>query len=552
MSDLVDLLDDPDAIVGASGAGKSYTGRHKVEQLLELHRHTIIFDPTGVWYGLRSNAAGTGPGFDIPIFGGPHGDVPIRPENGAAIANILIGDRVSAIIDLSQFEEEGLRQFALDFLDRLRDRERVNLHLVFDEAEEFAPQTAPDDVGFRLVRRMTWIAKRGRVFGLVPTFLIQRPADFAKAVLSQVQTLYFHQLIAPADQKPVLDYVKANADKGTLQLVQSTLPELERGQRWVYSPRRKLLDRGFTPPIKTFDSMATPAPGEAKAEPRTLAQLDVSKIRDALAEAGSPPPIVDEAERASPPPSWPDQREEVQRLLQANAALRDQVERMGRRLSRIATLAMGGVTAEDGAGGLPTQETQAKAGADAALPESGVAEPVSRRAGARSPEASAGVAISADAPTVRGRKALLALQLNPGLTERQWAWVAGFSIKGGTWGTYKSSLRAAALVEERDGKWWPTETGFNEVVDAAGTFPPLGRDLALFWGGKIPGVRRMVDALLDSYPDWTLRSNLADRLNMAADGGTFGTYLSRLRGAGLIEEQGKKLRLNPELMEPAQ
>lgn len=279
------LLDDPDAIVGASGAGKSYTGRQKVELLLRAGRHTIIFDPTGVWYGLRSDAAGTGPGFDIPIFGGPHGDIPIRPTNGAAIAGILIGESVSGIIDLSTFEEADLRLFALDFLDQLRERDRVNLHLVFDEAEEFAPQTAPDDIGFRLVRRMTWIAKRGRVFGLVPTFLTQRPADFAKAVLSQAQTLYFHQLIAPADQKPVVDYLKANADRDTLKLVQSSLAELARGERWIYSPRRKILERGFTPPIETFDSMATPAPGEAKRQPRTLAQLDVSKIRAALVAA---------------------------------------------------------------------------------------------------------------------------------------------------------------------------------------------------------------------------------------------------------------------------
>ena len=279
------LLDDPDAIVGASGAGKSYTARKKAEQLLEVGRQVIIFDPTGVWYGLRSNAAGTGAGFDVPIFGGPRGDIPIRPADGAAIARLLIDEGASAILDLSTFEEHELRLFALGFLDVLRHRERANLHLIFDEAEEFAPQTAPDDVGFQLVRRMTWIAKRGRVFGLVPTFITQRPADFAKAVLSQVQTLVFHQLIAPADQAPVKAYLKSNADKATLQTVETSLPALERGERWIYSPRRGVLERGTTAPIATFDTMATPAPGEAKREPKTLAKLDLAKIRKALADA---------------------------------------------------------------------------------------------------------------------------------------------------------------------------------------------------------------------------------------------------------------------------
>jgi hypothetical protein len=278
-----ELLDDPDAILGASGAGKSYTARKKVELLLEAGRQTIIFDPTGVWYGLRSNAKGDAPGFDVPIFGGPQADVPIKPDQGGAIAGILIEEGASAIIDLSEFEEADLRIFALGFLTRLRRRDRVNLHLVFDEAEEFAPEKVPDTIGFQLVEKMKWVAKRGRVFGLVPTFITQRPADFANSVLSQAQTLYFHQLLLPADQKPAIDYLKRNADKATLDQVKGSLAELQRGERWIYSPRRKLLERGITPPIATFDSMATPAPGEAKHQPRTLAQLDVSKIRAALA-----------------------------------------------------------------------------------------------------------------------------------------------------------------------------------------------------------------------------------------------------------------------------
>jgi len=316
-----ELLDDPDAIVGASGAGKSYIGRRKVEQLLADGRQVILFDPTGVWYGLQSDAAGTGRGFDVPVFGGPHGNVPVRPDQGAAVADILLAEGKSAVLDLSQFDEGDLRGFALGFLGPLRHRERVNLHLVFDEAEEFAPQTAPDDTGFQLVRQMTWVAKRGRVFGLVPTFITQRPADFAKAVLSQVQTLYFHQLIAPADQAPVKAYLRANADKATLQQVESSLPELGRGERWIYSPRRKLLQRGRTPAIATFDSMATPAPGEARREPPTRTDLDVEKIRTALAPAPA------EGERA-----------ETQRIIdEAGGALADVLAARDRRIADLET-----------------------------------------------------------------------------------------------------------------------------------------------------------------------------------------------------------------------
>lgn len=58
----------------------------------------------------------------------------------------------------------------------------------------------------------------------------------------------------------------------------------------------------------------------------------------------------------------------------------------------------------------------------------------------------------------------------------------------------------------------------------------------------------MVDQLLERWPGWTLRANLADAVNMAADGGTFKTYVSRLNSAGLLQIEGKKIRLHPELM----
>jgi len=150
----------------------------------------------------------------------------------------------------------------------------------------------------------------------------------------------------------------------------------------------------------------------------------------------------------------------------------------------------------------------------------------------------------------RGRRALQALAAYPaGLSERQWAWVGGFSRKGGTWGTYKSALRAAGLVEERDGRWRTTVAGDRAAAADPGEFPPIGPELARWWGRKLSGVGRMVEVLLKRWPHAVTRDGLAADLGMAADGGTFGTYLSRLRRAGMLQEQGKRIRLHPELME---
>jgi hypothetical protein len=91
MSPTAAILETSTAIIGTSGAGKTFTARAMVESLLQMERHTCIIDPTGVWSGLRTNAAGDGPGFSIPIFGGLHGDAPIAARDGATVAKLITG-----------------------------------------------------------------------------------------------------------------------------------------------------------------------------------------------------------------------------------------------------------------------------------------------------------------------------------------------------------------------------------------------------------------------------------------------------------------------------
>lgn len=119
-------LDTHKAIIGTSGAGKTVTAKDEVETLLRDRRHLCILDPTGAWWGLRSNADGDGPGFDIPIFGGDHGDVPIEPDQGEAVGNIIAGG-VSAIVDVSNMDGRDQRRFVLGLMRALRRKPKGNL-----------------------------------------------------------------------------------------------------------------------------------------------------------------------------------------------------------------------------------------------------------------------------------------------------------------------------------------------------------------------------------------------------------------------------------------
>ncbi|MCZ4341553.1 hypothetical protein O4H52_08070 [Sphingomonadaceae bacterium G21617-S1] len=284
------LLDTHKLIVGTSGAGKTTTARAELEQLLDQRRHLVVIDPMDVYWGERSDAAGTGPGYDIPIFGGRHGDVALTAADGAAIARIIAEQRISAIVSIKHLQDDfAQRAFVLAFLRELRLKPQGNFHLVIDEAEEFCPQTPPDDVAFELTRLISWFTKRGRSEGFVLTLITQRPADISKAVVSLCETIVAHRLVSPLDQDAIERYLKRFADRAVRDEVMKSLAGLKTGERWIYSPAADILERGVTPPIATFDSSRTPAAGEILAEPKLLSQVDMTAIAALLSRPSAVP-----------------------------------------------------------------------------------------------------------------------------------------------------------------------------------------------------------------------------------------------------------------------
>lgn len=135
-------------------------------------------------------------------------------------------------------------------------------------------------------RRSLYIADMGLILRLnskLITTITQRPADIATSVISQMQTVVMHQLIAPADQTAIKSYLKDNAPRDTLNEVMGSLAALDRGERWIYSPRAGKLKRGISPLPRTFDTSRTPEPGEDPIEPKMLGELDLGEIAAALA-----------------------------------------------------------------------------------------------------------------------------------------------------------------------------------------------------------------------------------------------------------------------------
>lgn len=289
MTDIVRFLDQPTAIVGTTGAGKTFAAKGGVEALIRAKRSTIILDPTGAWWGLRAGAKEGEPGLPVMIFGGEHADVPIDPTHeagtqlGEALANRA---ELYAIIDTSEMTGGQKMRFLTPFLESLYAKNKAVLHLIVDEADEIAAQRLADGEQ-RLFGVFDRIVRRGRLKGFRPLMITQRPAVIHKNVLSQIGTLIALKLTSPQDRKAIEDWVKGNADADQAREVMKSLPTLSRGEGWIWSPALEVLERLNFPPITTYDSSRTPEPGDVITSP-ALAAVDVKALIDALGQSSEP------------------------------------------------------------------------------------------------------------------------------------------------------------------------------------------------------------------------------------------------------------------------
>jgi hypothetical protein len=154
-----------------------------------------------------------------------------------------------------------------------------------------------------------------------------------------------------------------------------------------------------------------------------------------------------------------------------------------------------------------------------------------------------------DSPSIGAERkplAVLARAYPGGLTEAQWATLAGLKRTGGTWSTYRSRLKTAALIEADGNLWKATPLG----IAAAGDTPPAAEtpeERLAMWRRAVGAAGKLLDILADAHPNAMTRAELAAAAGLEASGGTFSTYLSRLSGNGLIDKDGDTVKASDDL-----
>lgn len=302
------------AVLGMTGSGKSYCMTKLAELYLDARAQVVFLDPKGEAWGLRLMADGRTPAYPVPVFGGDHGDIPLKPDMGARVAELLVEGDYSAVLDVSEFVSSELARFGYDFATRLfelKKRKPGAMSLMIDEAQDFIPQN-PNERGFepKMLAAFERVGKQLRSKGVGMVIAGQRPQEINKKVLNMCEVWFAFQMTG-LQERETMEKLIRDADREEASKLKEVLPTLEVGHAHVWSPRLlKVSETFLIGEKKTLDTSATPEVGARRVEPRRLSPVDIEGLRSSMEE------IIEEAEANDP------------------ARLKREVARLGRELEQ--------------------------------------------------------------------------------------------------------------------------------------------------------------------------------------------------------------------------
>lgn len=541
------------ALLAMKGAGKSNAAVVIAEEMYARGLPWVAIDPKGDWHGMRSSRDGRGPGLPIPVLGGLHGDLPLDPGAGMMVADLIVDQNLTCILDVSEFPSKASQARFLtalgDRLFRRHGKDPQPRHLFLEEADEYVPQRVMGDMA-QCVGMWCKIVKQGRSRGLGITLISQRSAVVNKDALTQTETLIAMRATSPQDRKAITNWVDYH---GAALEVDSTLPTLKAGEAWIASPH--WLGNVFRVAFRqraTFDSGATPKMG-AKRRPSTIADVDLDALRVQMAEAVETAEANDpaklrkriaelEREVKARKPETVERVVEVQVVdqsaLQALAAVRALVEAEAQRQDDawgeivIATLEVAPpeMSHQDSAATLAR-----KASADARAR-------VQERAAARGPvrpmpPPPPPPGTPADLPKqARAMLEELCRRAPMSLTRTQLATFSGYSRKSSQFGPSVRMLVGAGLVMDVGGKLAPTDQGVA-VTGISETMPDDPVAVLEMWVGKLPKAAGVILSTLATHGAMSLEE-IAEQTGYSLNSSQFRPMVRVLADHGLVTVRG--------------
>ena len=532
---------------------------------------TIVMDPIGNMYGLRSSADGESAGLPMAIFGGPHGDVPLPFERATYIADLL-AEGVSAVLDLRGIP--NVEDFAAIFLPRLLARVQGNMHVIFEEGHRFARNTGKSNA-------VTQWCQAARNVGIGWTFSTQKPQSLHHDVTDTANVFVAMRMSGELAQEAIGNEIGSRIGKKAAAKYIADLPTLQRGEAWVI-PDSDWLDDGkeWEPQRVRFRLRETfevkpPKPGQARREPKVLADVDFARLRSALTIAPgvdtTPEPLVESAPRSRRAGRGPvplavaapskNSSPELLALTRDRDAARALAERNGQEAERYRR------EAEEARGALAIAQAVAKShdklhsmvaalAIESMLVKSRADKPHDRPQAAPAPTAApkrsatataTAIAQTAIAPAVPAKavagmrggqsRMLTALARCGGsLSSVQLATLADVNRGSGTFYKYLNGLVSLGYATADKSQVVITKAGAQAIGVTIRSAPPTTKEIVAIFAPKLrAGERRILDLLVASYPREVKKDDLATRSEVNRTSGTFYKYLGRLVTNGLAD-----------------
>lgn len=560
--DVDQLLGTRLLVQGVSGSGKSTAIRGLLEQTHGRVQHLVI-DREGEFATLRGK---------YPyVLAGKDGDLPTDLRTAKLLIRRVMELGASAIVDLSDLRIPDQREWVRRAFDELVHLPRELWHpllVILDEGHIFAPERGSGESV--ATQAVIDVATLGRKRGYCLVVATQRLSKLHKDCAAEL----LNKFIGYTDD---VDLQRAGDQLGMTKEQRATLKTLEWGQFFVYGPavsKRPVLVKAPTPattapPRGQARPPAPPPPAEVKRllahlqdlpqqaeeEVRTVADLERRnhelQRRVRLLEKGAPAaaPVTKVQEvikRVEVPVLKDAQLKRLEgvsgRLMQFGdrvAVLGQDVVSVGREIT--ASLAkLQQPSNGQGRSAPPPRQAAPRPG-----PRFGDLLPVRQAAKSpRAPVEEGEVQLKAGARSML--QAIAYMHPRP-LTRTEVGLLAGVTPTGGTFSDYLSKLRVAGYIAEDGGIVEITGAGLA-AAEPADPARYSTATLVELWGKTLKaGARAMLNALVDCYPEALERSDLGSRAMVAATGGTFSDYLSKLRTVGLIEEPGRRVKASETL-----
>lgn len=554
----LDAVTQTFGFMGKRGSGKTNTAVDLCEDMLQHGQQVIVIDPVGVWWGLRSAANGTQPGYPILVMGGDHGDLPLHAEtddkrmtgNGEAVAIAVMEHKLSIVLDLSNLRKNRQYAFLTGFLETLYRKNRSPVHVFIDEADAYAPQSRLDQTT-NLVGAMQDLVRRGRAKGIGVTLISQRIAAIAKDVLTQIEVLVAFRTVGRQDLDAIKDWVRANADLDDLAQLVKDLPTLPVGTGWLWSPGwLHVLKRCAFRKRRTFDSSSTPTVGSKAAKP--------------VAMGAVPPIAIDKLRVAIEPPIKPSRVHPVQPKADVRIERVEVPVSIRAELDELAAVKAEIVQATAGLGELLNLSREIAGRIDAKLPQNrpapaaqgSVAQrteraPTKREVAGSSPARSVSSA-GVTAPQQRILDALAWFE-SAGIVSVAKSNVAVFadaSPKSSGYTNNLGSLRTAGLIAYPSGGMVALTDDGRQLTSVS--TPASLSELHEAWRAKLSNPQwRIVELLIGIYPEDFPKDELAKLAGVSPKSSGYTNNLGSLRSLGLIDYPERGTAAATELLFPA-